>query len=168
MADKQKLEQKIGEALGLEMAAQKAVEELSLKGLLDQAGLKSKLEGMKKEAGNHQIQIEELVQKLSGSEELDSKNIQESAKETEQKASEMMKIYLGEEPDSSEAIEFLCLAEGGEAQVFQEVPSSQCQPPYLDSNTCNAHFLGRPAPAVNAGSYAADSQVASIEVIYRF
>ena len=30
---KQKLEQKIGEALGLEMAAQKAVEELSLKGL---------------------------------------------------------------------------------------------------------------------------------------
>jgi ferritin-like metal-binding protein YciE len=119
MADKQKLEQKIGEALGLEMAAQKAVEELSLKGLLDQAGLKSKLEGMKKEAGNHQIQIEELVQKLSGSEELDSKNIQESAKETEQKASEMMKIYLGEEPDSSEAIEFLCLAEGGEVTHYE-------------------------------------------------
>lgn len=69
----QKLEQKIGEALGLEIAAQKAVEELSLKGLLDQAGLMSKLEGMKKEANNHQIQIEELVEKLSGSEELDSK-----------------------------------------------------------------------------------------------
>jgi hypothetical protein len=30
MTDKQKLEQKIGEALGLEIAAQKAVEELSL------------------------------------------------------------------------------------------------------------------------------------------
>jgi hypothetical protein len=31
-----KLEQKIGEALGLEMAAQKAVEELGSKGLLDE------------------------------------------------------------------------------------------------------------------------------------
>jgi hypothetical protein len=125
MTDKQKLEQKIGEALGLEIAAQKAVEELSLKGLLDQGGLKSKLEGMKKEAGNHQIQIEELVEKLSGSEELDPKNIQEVAEETKQKASEMMKIYLGEEPDSSEAIEFLCLAEGGEVthyEVLEPIP----------------------------------------------
>ena len=33
-----KLEQKIGEVLGLEMAAQKAVEVLSAKGLLDEAG----------------------------------------------------------------------------------------------------------------------------------
>jgi hypothetical protein len=36
MANKQKLEQRLGEALGLEMAAQKAVEELSSKGLLEQ------------------------------------------------------------------------------------------------------------------------------------
>ncbi|MCC2649412.1 MAG: hypothetical protein K0R16_2218 [Nitrososphaeraceae archaeon] len=105
MAYKQKLEQKIGEALGLEMAAQKAVEELSLKGLLDQGGLKGKLEGMRKEAGNHQIQLEELVEKLSQSEELDSE--------------EIMKTYLGEEPDSSEAIEFLCLAEGGEVTHYE-------------------------------------------------
>jgi ferritin-like protein len=119
IAYKQKLEQKIGEALGLEMAAQKAVEELSLKGLLDQDGLKGKLEGMRKEAGNHQIQLEELVEKLSKSEELDSENIQEVAKETTQKASEIMKTYLGEEPDSSEAIEFLCLAEGGEVTHYE-------------------------------------------------
>jgi ferritin-like protein len=119
IAYKQKLEQKIGEALGLEMAAQKAVEELSLKGLLDQDGLKGKLEGMRKEAGNHQIQFEELVEKLSQSEELDSENIQEVAKETTQKASEIMKTYLGEEPDSSEAIEFLCLAEGGKVTHYE-------------------------------------------------
>lgn len=119
MAYKQKLEQKIGEALGLEMAAQKAVEELSLKGLLDQDGLKGKLEGMRKEASNHQTQLEELVEKLSQSEELDSENIQEVAKETTQKASEIMKTYLGEEPDSSEAIEFLCLAEGGEVTHYE-------------------------------------------------
>jgi ferritin-like protein len=119
MANKQKLEQKIGEALGLEMAAQKAVEELSLKGLLDQDVLKGKLEGMRKEASNHQIQLEELVEKLSQSEDLDSENIREVAKETTQKASEIMKTYLGEEPDSSEAIEFLCLAEGGEVTHYE-------------------------------------------------
>jgi ferritin-like metal-binding protein YciE len=101
------------------MAAQKAVEELSSKGLLEQGDMKSKLEGMKKEVGNHQTQLEELVEKLSQSEELDSENIQEIAKETEQKASEIMKIYLGEEPDSAEAIEFLCLAEGGEVTHYE-------------------------------------------------
>jgi hypothetical protein len=85
MANKQKLEQKLGEALGLEIAAQKAVEELSSKGLLEQEGMKSKLEGMKREANNHQTQIEELVQRLSQSEGLNSETIQESAKETEQK-----------------------------------------------------------------------------------
>jgi hypothetical protein len=50
MANKQKLEQKLGEVLGLEMAAQKAVEELSAKGLLDEAGIKTQIEGMKQEA----------------------------------------------------------------------------------------------------------------------
>ena len=40
--------------MGLEMAAQKAVEEISVRGLLEKGGLKSKLQGMKKEAGDHQ------------------------------------------------------------------------------------------------------------------
>jgi hypothetical protein len=52
---------------------------------LEQEGMKSKLEGMKREANNHQTQIEELVQRLSQSEGLNSETIQESAKETEQK-----------------------------------------------------------------------------------
>ena len=30
-----------------------------------------------------------------------------------------MKIYLAEDPDSSEAIEFLCLAEGGEVTHYE-------------------------------------------------
>ena len=37
--DKERLEEKIGEAIGLEMAAQKAVEELASKGLLPSQGL---------------------------------------------------------------------------------------------------------------------------------
>ena len=72
---KAKLEQKIGEALGLEMAAQKAVQELDSKGLLDEAGMKAKLDKMRKEAKNHQTKLEELVQKLSQSQGLNPENI---------------------------------------------------------------------------------------------
>jgi hypothetical protein len=115
--NKQKVEEKIGEALGLEMAAQKAVEELGSKGLLDKGGMKAKLEKMRSQANNHQRDLEELM--LSVSQELDSINIQKVATETSKKASEMMKIYLGESPDSSEAIEFLCLAEGGEVTHYE-------------------------------------------------
>src|ERR671933_411639 len=116
---KQKLQEKIGEALGLEMAAQKAVEELGAKGLLDKGGMKAKLEKMRNQANNHQTNLEELIQNLSESQGLDSSNIQEVANETAQKASEMMSTYLGESPDSSEAIEFLCLAEGGEVTHYE-------------------------------------------------
>jgi hypothetical protein len=118
MANLQKLEQKIGEALGLEKAAQAAVEELSAKGLLDEGGMKDKLQTMKKQANNHQANLEELIPALEF-EGLSSENIQNAATETEQKAAQMMKTYLGEDPDSSEAIEFLCLAEGGEITHYE-------------------------------------------------
>jgi hypothetical protein len=119
MSNKEILEQKIGEAIGLEKAAQVAVEELSAKGLLDKGGIKDKLQSMKKQASSHQSNLEGFVQTLSESEGLSSMNIQEAAQETEQKAAEIMKIYLGENPDSSEAIEFLCLAEGGEVTHYE-------------------------------------------------
>jgi ferritin-like protein len=117
MTNKQKLEQKLGEALELEMAAQKAVEELSAKGLLDEAGIKAQVEGMKQDS--HQKKIEQLVETLSRSEGLNSQSVQESARETQQKASQMMHIYLGEDPDPSEALDFLSLAEGGEVIHYE-------------------------------------------------
>jgi ferritin-like protein len=119
MANMEKLEQKLGEVLGLEMAAQKAVEELSAKGLLDEAGVKNQIEGMKQEANNHQKKIDQLIETLSKSEGLDSQSVQESAKETQQKASQMMHTYLGEDPDPSEALDFLSLAEGGEVIHYE-------------------------------------------------
>jgi hypothetical protein len=64
MVELQKLEQKIGEVLGLEKAAQSAVEELSSKGLLDEGGMKDKLQNMKKQANNHESNLEELVSAL--------------------------------------------------------------------------------------------------------
>ena len=119
MANKQKLEQKLGEVLGLEMAAQKAVEELSAKGLLEEAGTETHVQGMKQEANDHQKKIEQLVETLSKSEGLDSQSVQESAKETQQKASQMMHIFLGQDPDPSEALDFLSLAEGGEVIHYE-------------------------------------------------
>ena len=118
MVELQKLEQKIGEALGLEKAAQAAVEKLSTQGLLDEGGMKDKLQNMKKQANSHESNLEELVSALE-SEGLSSENIQTAAQETERKATEIMKTYLGEDPDSSEAIEFLCLAEGGEVTHYE-------------------------------------------------
>lgn len=48
----QNIEEQIGEALWLEIAAKKAVDRLSSKGLLDKRGIKGKLQGMKSEAAS--------------------------------------------------------------------------------------------------------------------
>jgi rubrerythrin len=118
--DKEQLEKKIGEAIGLEKAAQKAVQELSARGLLPRENTpKNKLEAMRKQANNHQAKMEDLISKLSESDGLDSSNIEEATQETEQKATKIMEIYLGENPDSQEALEFLCLAEAGEITHYE-------------------------------------------------
>jgi hypothetical protein len=120
MVEIEMLQEKLGEALGLEMAAQKAVEELGSKGLLDKNGMLAQLQKMQLQAGNHQSKLEETVRNLANvSEELDSSKIQQVAQETAQKCSSMMQTYLGQDPDSSEAIEFLCLAEGGEVTHYE-------------------------------------------------
>ena len=119
MVQVEKIEEQIGEVLGLEIAAQKAVEELSSKGLLDKRGLKGKLRGMKSEAAGHQKKIEKLMQIVSESEGLNQESITQHAEEASQKASQMMQTYLGEDPDTLDALEFLCLAEGGEMTHYE-------------------------------------------------
>ena len=57
MVEIEKLQEKMGEALGLEMAAQKAVEELGSKGLLDEEGMLTQLKKMQSQAGNHQSKL---------------------------------------------------------------------------------------------------------------
>jgi hypothetical protein len=114
---KEKLEETIGECLGLERAAQAAVEEMSSKGLLE--GVEDKLGRMKEEASGHEQKLEELIQSVTKSEGLDASSIEEHAEETVQKATEMMHTYLGEDPDTLDALEFLCLAEGGEVTHYE-------------------------------------------------
>lgn len=74
-----KVEEQIGEVLGLEIAAQKAVEEeLSSKDLLDKRGIKGKLQAMKSEAAGHQKKIEKLMHTISKSEGLNQDSIRHS------------------------------------------------------------------------------------------
>jgi ferritin-like metal-binding protein YciE len=122
MADQEMIQEKIGEALGLEKAAQKAVQELDSRGLLKPEHMK-KLSKMKEEAGKQEQRMEELVEELSDSDGLDSSEIESTAEETAEKASKMMETYLGEEPDTQEALEFLCLAESGEVTHYEVLSS---------------------------------------------
>jgi ferritin-like metal-binding protein YciE len=122
MADQEMIQEKIGEALGLEKAAQKAVVELDSRGLLKPEQMK-KLSKMKEEPGKQEQRMEELVEELSDSDGLDSSEIESTAEETAEKASKMMETYLGEEPDTQEALEFLCLAEGGEVTHYEVLSS---------------------------------------------
>ena len=128
--DLKNLEEKLGEVLGLERAAQKAVEEINSKKLLE-SGTKKDILGIKEEASSHEEKINKLISDLSEEEEneplkIDQNKIEEIAKETEKKATKMMKTYLGEDPDSSEAIEFLAIAEGAEV-IHYEVLNAICK-----------------------------------------
>lgn len=116
------IQEKIGEALGLEKAAQKAVEQLDSRGLLNPEHMK-KLSKMKEEAGKQEQEMEQLVRDLTDSDGLDSSTIEEKAIETAEKASRIMETYLGDEPDTQEALEFLCLAEGGEVTHYEVLNS---------------------------------------------
>ena len=122
MADSEMIQEKIGEALGLEKAAQKAVEQLDSRGLLKPEQVK-KLSKMKDEAGQQEEEMESLVQELSESDGFDPSKIEEKATETAEKASKIMETYLGEDPDTQEALEFLCLAEGGEVTHYEVLAS---------------------------------------------
>jgi len=122
MADQEMIQEKIGEALGLEKAAQKAVEELDSRGLLKPEQVK-KLSKMKDEASQQEEEMQKLVEELVESDGFDESTIEEKAEETAEKVSKIMETYLGEDPDTQEALEFLCLAEGGEVTHYEVLTS---------------------------------------------
>ena len=122
MADQEMIQEKIGEALGLEKAAQKAVEDLNSRGLLKPEHMK-KLAKMREEASDQEEEMQQLVQELADSDGFDTSTIEEKAAETAEKGSKIMETYLGEDPDTQEALEFLCLAEGGEVTHYEVLVS---------------------------------------------
>ncbi len=111
MAELTKLESKLGEVLGLAMAAQGATQKV--KGMLDEHDpqrLSVLLDRMHDEAA----ETEERCTKVAG--EFDGKKtvILEQARETRQSATEMMETYLEGEDDALDGFEFLAMAEAGE------------------------------------------------------
>jgi hypothetical protein len=105
------LESKLGEVIGLAMAAQGAVDKITK--LVEEEGeqeLAQVLQQMKQEAA----ETEERGTEVAGEYEGKKTAILEKARETKQEATEMMRTYLGEDADALDGFEFLTMAEAGE------------------------------------------------------
>jgi hypothetical protein len=109
VAELTNLESKLGEVIGLAMAAQGATEKVSKLDELD-SDLEQELERMRDEAK----QAEERATEVAGSFEGKKTAILEEAREVKQKATEMMQDYLDRASDALDGFEFLTMAEAGE------------------------------------------------------
>jgi hypothetical protein len=112
------LEAKLGEVIGLAMAAQGATEKVAK--LVDNEQIVSKLEKMNEEAAETERRATEAASNLDGKKTA----ILEKARETKQEAQEMMSTYLGSDADGLDGMEFLTMAEAGEVghvEILAEV-----------------------------------------------
>jgi hypothetical protein len=111
MADLTKLESKLGEVLGLAMAAQGATHKV--KGMLDEDDpqrLSVLLDRMHDEAAETEKRCTEVAGEFDGKKTA----VLDLARETKQSATEMMETYLEGEDDALDGFEFLTMAEAGE------------------------------------------------------
>jgi hypothetical protein len=119
MAELTALESKLGEVLGLAMAAQDATAKVGK--LVEEEGerddLRAALQRMAKEAKETEERTTELVSEFEGKKTA----ILEKARETKQEAVEMMRTYLGDDADALDGFEFLTMAEAGEVGHWQVV-----------------------------------------------
>ncbi len=119
MAELTALESKLGEVLGLAMAAQDATAKVGK--LVEEEGghddLRSTLQRMAKEAKETEERTTDLASELDGKKTA----ILEKARETKQEATEMMSTYLGDDADALDGFEFLTMAEAGEVGHWQVV-----------------------------------------------
>jgi hypothetical protein len=111
MAELTTLEEKLGEVIGLAMAAQAATDKVRTLAENDGADEQvSLLERMQEEAA----EAERRGTKLAATFEGKKTAILEKARETKQKGSKMMSTYLGDDADALDGFEFLTMAEAGE------------------------------------------------------
>ena len=109
MAELTNLESKLGEVLGLAMAAQGATDKIKTLDDLD-SGLEQTLERMKEEAK----EAEDRATELAGTFEGKKTAILDEARDVKQKATQMMQDYLDRASDALDGFEFLTMAEAGE------------------------------------------------------
>ena len=110
MTELTNLESKLGEVLGLAMAAQGATEKVKKLDELDD-DLAEALDKMHEDAK----QAEERATKVAGDFEGKKTAILDEAREVKQKATEMMRDYLDRDADALDGFEFLTMTEAGEA-----------------------------------------------------
>ena len=109
MAELTNLESKLGEVIGLAMAAQGATQKVSKLDELDRE-LDQQLERMQSDAR----EAEERATQVAGTFEGKKTAILEEAREVKEKATEMMQDYLDRASDALDGFEFLTMAEAGE------------------------------------------------------
>jgi hypothetical protein len=108
MAELTVLEEKLGEVIGLAMAAQAATEKVER--LTDDEELAGKLQQMRDEAQETEERGTQYAEDLDGKKTA----VLEKASETKAEATEMMSTYLGDDADDLDGFEFLTMAEAGE------------------------------------------------------
>ena len=117
MAELTTIDEKLGEVIGLAMAAKGATDKVA-KLLDDETCLKS-VRKMHDDAAK----VEEMGTELISSEKFAGKKtaILDKARETKQEAVEMMTTYLGDDADGLDGFEFLTMAEAGEVGHWKVV-----------------------------------------------
>jgi hypothetical protein len=108
MAELTVLEEKLGEVLGLAMAAQDATSKVEK--LTEDESLAQTLQRQRDEAEQTEERCTTLAEGLDGKKTA----VLDKARETKGEASEMMKTYLGEDSDALDGFEFLTMAEAAE------------------------------------------------------
>ena len=119
MAELTALESKIGEVLGLAMAAQDATQKVGK--LVEEEGNHGDLTQTLQRMAQEAKETEERTTELASEQEGKKTAIIEKARETKQEATEMMSTYLGDDADALDGFEFLTMAEAGEVGHWQVV-----------------------------------------------
>ena len=110
MADLTNLESKLGEVMGLAMAAQTATEKVSRLAADEAPELVESLDRMNGEATETERRCMAVVETIEGKKTA----IQDEAAATKRKGAEMLKIYLDDDSDALDGFEFLTMAEAAE------------------------------------------------------
>ena len=110
MAELTNLETKLGEVMGLAMAAQAATKKVLTLSKDEGDSVKSQLERMHEEAAETEQRCEALAGTFDGKKTA----ILEEASSVKAKGAEMMATYLDAESDALDGFEFLTMAEAGE------------------------------------------------------
>ena len=118
MAEITILEEKLGEVIGLAMAAQAATDKVIK--LEDAESVKDILERMNEEATETEKRGTDLADSIEGRKTA----ILDKARETKSKASDMLSTYIDDDADALDGFEFLTMAEAGEVghwKVLQQM-----------------------------------------------